>query len=56
MAVHPDDERYKRLIGKTLIVPFMDREIPLIADEYVEQDFGTGVVKSHRHTIRMTLR
>ncbi len=45
VAVHPDDERYKRLIGKTLIVPFMDREIPLIADEYVEQDFGTGVVK-----------
>ncbi len=45
VAVHPGDERYKHLIGKTLIVPFMDREIPLIADEYVEQDFGTGVVK-----------
>lgn len=45
VAVHPEDERYKHLIGRTLIVPFVNREIPLIADEYVEMDFGTGVVK-----------
>ena len=45
VAVHPDDERYQELIGKTVILPLMNREIPIIADEYVEQDFGTGVVK-----------
>ena len=45
IAVHPDDERYQALIGKTVILPLMSREIPIIADEYVEQDFGTGVVK-----------
>lgn len=45
VAVHPDDERYQALIGKTVILPLMNREIPIIADEYVEQDFGTGVVK-----------
>ncbi len=45
VAVHPDDERYKKLIGKTLILPVVNKEIPLIADEYVEMDFGTGVVK-----------
>ena len=45
VAVHPDDERYRNLIGKTLILPLVNREIPLIADEYVERDFGTGVVK-----------
>ena len=45
VAVHPDDERYQVLIGKTVILPLMNREIPIIADEYVEQDFGTGVVK-----------
>ena len=45
VAVHPDDERYKDLVGKTVKVPFVDREIPIIADEYVEKDFGTGVVK-----------
>ena len=45
VAVHPDDERYQALIGKTVILPFVNREIPIIADEYVEQDFGTGVVK-----------
>ena len=45
VAVHPDDERYQALIGKTVILPLMKREIPIIADEYVEQDFGTGVVK-----------
>ncbi|MBQ5810501.1 MAG: valine--tRNA ligase, partial [Clostridia bacterium] len=45
VAVHPDDERYKDLVGKTVILPLMDREIPIIADEYVEMDFGTGAVK-----------
>ena len=45
VAVHPDDERYQELIGKTVILPLVNREIPIIADEYVEQDFGTGVVK-----------
>ena len=45
VAVHPEDERYQALIGKTLILPLVGREIPVIADEYVERDFGTGVVK-----------
>lgn len=45
VAVHPDDERYKGLVGKKLILPLVNKEIPLIADEYVEMDFGTGVVK-----------
>ncbi|MCF2652220.1 valine--tRNA ligase [Anaeromassilibacillus senegalensis] len=45
VAVHPDDERYKALVGKTVILPLVNKEIPIIADAYVEQDFGTGVVK-----------
>ena len=45
VAVNPNDERYKDLIGKTLILPIVHREIPVVADEYVEMDFGTGVVK-----------
>ncbi|KMK53803.1 Valine--tRNA ligase [Fructobacillus sp. EFB-N1] len=45
VAVHPSDERYKDLIGKTVKVPLVNREIPIIADEYVEKDFGTGMVK-----------
>jgi len=45
VAVHPDDERYKHLIGKKVLLPLMDREIPIIADTYVEKDFGTGAVK-----------
>ncbi|WP_343252352.1 valine--tRNA ligase [Ligaoa zhengdingensis] len=45
VAVHPDDERYKALVGKNLILPLVDKEIPIVADEYVEMDFGTGVVK-----------
>ncbi|MCX8131145.1 MAG: valine--tRNA ligase [Clostridia bacterium] len=45
LAVHPEDERYKHLVGKTVILPLMNREIPIIADEYVEKEFGTGVVK-----------
>jgi valyl-tRNA synthetase len=45
VAVHPDDERYRALIGKTVKLPLADREIPVIADEYVDREFGTGVVK-----------
>ena len=45
VAVHPDDERYRALVGKNLILPLVDKEIPVIADTYVEMDFGTGVVK-----------
>ena len=45
VAVHPDDERYRALVGKMLILPLVGKEIPIIADEYVEMDFGTGVVK-----------
>ena len=45
VAVHPDDERYTHLVGKTLILPLVGREIPVIADEYVDKEFGTGAVK-----------
>lgn len=45
LAVHPDDERYKALVGKTVILPLVGKEIPIVADTYVEMDFGTGVVK-----------
>ncbi len=45
VAVHPEDERYTHLVGKTLVLPLVGREIPVIADEYVEKDFGTGCVK-----------
>ncbi len=45
VAVHPDDERYQHLIGKMIKLPLTDREIPIIADDYVEMDFGTGCVK-----------
>ena len=45
VAVHPEDERYKDLIGKTVILPIMNKEIPIIADPFVEMDFGTGCVK-----------
>lgn len=45
VAVNPNDERYKHLVGKTLILPLMNREIPIIADDYVDKDFGTGAVK-----------
>ena len=45
VAVNPNDERYKHLVGKTCILPIMNREIPIVADEYVEMDFGTGCVK-----------
>jgi valyl-tRNA synthetase len=45
VAVHPEDERYKHLIGKTVILPLLNREIPVVADDYVDMEFGTGVVK-----------
>lgn len=45
VAVHPEDERYKDLIGTRVLLPLTDREIPVIADEYVEREFGTGAVK-----------
>ena len=45
IAVHPEDERYQDLVGKTCILPLVGREIPIVADEYVEKDFGTGAVK-----------
>ena len=45
VAVHPEDERYKDLVGKTVILPIMNKEIPIIADEFVEKEFGTGAVK-----------
>jgi valyl-tRNA synthetase len=45
LAVNPDDERYQRFVGKSAMVPLMNREIPVIADSYVDREFGTGVVK-----------
>jgi valyl-tRNA synthetase len=45
VAVHPEDERYARLVGKTVMLPLMDREIPIIADAMVDREFGTGAVK-----------
>ena len=45
VAVNPDDERYAHLVGKELLLPFVNRHIPIIADEYVDQSFGTGCVK-----------
>lgn len=45
VAVHPDDERYQEYVGKTVILPLMKREIPIIEDRYVDREFGTGVVK-----------
>ena len=45
VAVHPEDERYQKYIGKTVLLPVTNKEIPVVADEYVEKDFGSGVVK-----------
>ena len=45
VAVHPEDERFKKFIGKKVIVPILGREIPVIADEYVSMEFGTGALK-----------
>ena len=56
IAVHPDDERYKDIVGKVCVVPFVNREIPIIADEYVDMEFGTGVVKITPAHDLMTLK
>jgi valyl-tRNA synthetase len=56
VMVHPDDDRYKKLIGKHVMLPIMNREIPIIADEYVDMEFGTGVVKLPQPMILMTMR
>lgn len=45
VAVHPDDERYKDIIGQSIVLPLMNREIPIVADRYVDKEFGTGAVK-----------
>lgn len=45
VAVHPEDERYQHLVGKTIMLPLVNREIPIIADDYVDKEYGTGVVK-----------
>ncbi len=45
VAVHPEDDRYKHLVGQTCLVPVLDRQIPVIADEYVDREFGTGALK-----------
>ena len=45
VAVHPEDERYQHLVGKSVLLPLLNREIPIIADTYVDREFGTGVVK-----------
>ena len=47
VAVHPEDERYQHLLGKKVRLPLMDREIPVVADAYVDREFGTGVVEDH---------
>ncbi len=53
VAVHPEDERYAHLVGRTVRIPFVDRDVPIIADAFVEREFGTGAVKvtpAHDHT------
>lgn len=45
IAVHPDDERYKDLVGKMVLLPIVNKEIPIVADSYVDKEFGTGAVK-----------
>ena len=45
MAVHPEDERYQKYIGRMVFVPILGRQIPVIADEYVDREFGTGALK-----------
>ena len=52
VAVHPEDPRYKHLIGQQVHLPLCDRTIPIIADEYVQQDFGSGCVTKHRSPIK----
>ena len=47
VAVHPEDERYRKFVGKMVRVPVLGREIPVIADEYVDREFGTGASEDH---------
>ncbi len=47
VAVHPEDERYQKFVGRKVSVPMLGREIPVIADEYVDKEFGTGALKDH---------
>lgn len=56
VAVHPEDASLQTFNRKTVTLPIVGREIPIIADEYVEKDFGTGVVKLHQLMTRMTLK
>ena len=56
VAVHPSDERYRHLIGQFVMLPLCHRQIPIIADEYVDPEFGTGCVKSPRRTILTIIR
>ncbi len=56
VAVHPDDERYSALIGKKVALPLTDREIPIIADAYVDREFGTGVGENHARARSQRLR
>ena len=56
VAVHPDDERYRSLVGRRVRVPFVERDVPILADAVVDRDFGTGAVRSPRLTIRTTSR
>jgi len=53
VAVHPEDERYAKLVGRTVRIPFVDRDVPIVADAFVDREFGTGAVKvtpAHDHT------
>ena len=54
VAVHPEDERYQQFIGRKVLVPILGREIPVIADEYVDREFGTGALKITPGTTRTT--
>ena len=56
IVVNPNDERYKDVIGKTVILPIVGRELPILADEYVDIEFGSGAMKVTRHMTLMTLK
>ncbi len=56
VAVHPEDERYQRYVGRMVRVPVLGREIPVIADAYVDREFGTGALKITRLMIPTTIQ
>lgn len=56
IAVHPDDERYKDIVGKMCKLPLTDREIPIVADYYVDKEFEQVRLRSHRHMTLTTLK